>query len=257
MPFTISHAIAGITIHKISPYRLSLSALIIGSMMPDAEYFLRMKMYGIYGHTLSGIFLLDLPLGLLCYFLFQKIIKYPLILNSPLFLRRRFTSFLATPTAKSNIRQLSLPNISIISLSMFIGIMTHILWDAFTHSTGYFIVSFLLLQQELSLFNHAFPLYKLLQQLSSVIGLAAIILYIVFLPRSKTPLLPPASHRYQCLFLAIFFVIIGIRLGWSFTSQYGHLLVIMLSAFFLSLLMTALIWHCINRTTYPYFQSGP
>lgn len=213
MPFTISHAIAGIVIHKIPPYRLSLSALIIGSIMPDAEYLLRMKMYGIYGHTVPGIFLLDLPLGLLIYWLFQKIIKYPLILNSPLFLRLRFIPFLLISSPLNNAKRSSLQNIMIVTVSIFIGIITHIIWDALTHSTGYFVETLPLLQQEFPIFNHSLPIYKLLQQLSSVIGLVAIILYIVFLPRSKTPLLPSASHQYQCLFLAIFFVIIDIRLG--------------------------------------------
>lgn len=254
MPFTISHAIAGIAIHKISPYRLSLSALIIGSMMPDAEYFLRMKMYGIYGHTLPGIFVLDLPLGLLIYWLFQKIIKYPLILHLPLFLRRRFGSFLALPTPQNNAPKLSLQRITVISIAILIGIMTHIIWDAFTHATGFFVTLFPLLQQQITLFNITFPLYKLLQQLCSIMGLAAIILYIAFLPKSKTTLLSFVSRRYQCLFIAIFFVIIGIRLGWNFTSQYGHLIVIILSAFFLSLLITALIWHYHHRKLFPILK---
>lgn len=253
MPFTISHAIAGIAIHKIQPYKLSLSALIIGSIMPDAEYLLRMKMYGIYGHTLPGIFLFDLPLGILIYYLFQKIIKYPLIINSPSFLRRRFIPFLSP---KNTLQKRSLQHSMSIIISVFIGIITHVIWDDFTHSTGYFVELFPLLQQDISFFKHSFPLYKLLQQLSSIIGLLAIFLYIFFLPKVTTSLLAPASQRYQCLFLTIFAAIMGIRLAWNFTSQHGSLLVIMLSAFFLSLFITASIWQYQNRKLSEYFQNS-
>ena len=62
MPFTIAHAAAALPLRKT---RLVLSALVIGTMVPDLQYFLRMAPDDRYGHSLRGALLLSLPLGLL------------------------------------------------------------------------------------------------------------------------------------------------------------------------------------------------
>ncbi|MHC0443524.1 DUF4184 family protein, partial [Flavobacterium sp. 3-210] len=67
----------------------SLTALIIGSLTPDFEYFLRMKVKSDYSHTLSGIFWFDLPLALLLTFLFHNLTRNLLFQNLPSFIKNR------------------------------------------------------------------------------------------------------------------------------------------------------------------------
>ena len=61
MPFTLAHAAAALPFRRSS---LIVSALIIGTMAPDFEYFLRLRVDDGFGHTLKGAFLLTLPLAL-------------------------------------------------------------------------------------------------------------------------------------------------------------------------------------------------
>lgn len=67
MPFTTAYIAVILPLKKYCPHVLSISSLAIGSMAPDFEYFIRMTLYGYYGHTLIGIFIFDIPLGLILY----------------------------------------------------------------------------------------------------------------------------------------------------------------------------------------------
>lgn len=59
-------------------------------MVPDAEYFLRMRVLSNHSHTTMGLFYFDLPIGLIIYLLFVQFVRSPLIIHLPAFLRERF-----------------------------------------------------------------------------------------------------------------------------------------------------------------------
>ncbi|WP_338107254.1 DUF4184 family protein [Clostridium novyi] len=44
--------------------------------------------------------------------------------------------------------------------SSLIGIYSHILWDSFTHKTGFFVVKLGLLSNKISILNYKVPIYK-------------------------------------------------------------------------------------------------
>jgi hypothetical protein len=48
-------------------------------VVPDFEFFLRISSARVIAHTVPGIFLFCLPLGLLMYFFFHSTIKKPLL----------------------------------------------------------------------------------------------------------------------------------------------------------------------------------
>ncbi len=125
MPFTLSHAAAAWPFRRTP---LELSALITGCFAPDFTFFFFLKPHGFYGHTLPGIFLLDLPASLVVLWLFHAYIKQPLILILPRAVRRRMNSsdekFSFWPPAR----------LANIVLSILIGACTHMVWDAFTHN---------------------------------------------------------------------------------------------------------------------------
>ena len=67
MPFTLAHPAIVLPL-AAKKLRMSATGLVIGSMVPDFEYFIRMRTESKYSHTLAGLFWFDLPLGLLLCF---------------------------------------------------------------------------------------------------------------------------------------------------------------------------------------------
>lgn len=130
MPFTFSHPAAVLPLSLIPKKWISVTALVIGSITPDFEYFLRMEQNSIYSHTYGGIFWFDLPLGLLLVYLFNFLLRKEIIENLPAFLNRRFSRFAIFTRDLTRIK-----NLLFILLSLFIGIVSHIIWDRLTHKT--------------------------------------------------------------------------------------------------------------------------
>src|SRR5271165_5815984 len=92
VPFTLSHAAAALPFRRA---RLVPSALVIGTFAPDLEYFIRLVPGGGWGHTIAGAFGMDLPLGLVCLWLFHRWVKIPLAYLLPDSVRGRLTPLLA------------------------------------------------------------------------------------------------------------------------------------------------------------------
>src|SRR5579875_1686228 len=63
VPFTPAHTVAALPFRRSR--RLDMAALVVGCLSPDFEYFLRGEARGSFGHTLTGLIVLDLPLSLL------------------------------------------------------------------------------------------------------------------------------------------------------------------------------------------------
>ncbi|HEX2956830.1 MAG TPA: DUF4184 family protein [Chitinispirillaceae bacterium] len=167
MPLTISHPAAVIPLKK---FGLPLSALVTGSVIPDFEFFLRFSSTRVVGHTLPGIFLFCLPVGILILFLFHKIIKKPLLALLPQSHRSRISAA-GTEFSFFPFRQF----IKII-MALLIGILSHLLFDSLTHENSFFTSHISLLSY--SIFKTPFGslrVYFLLQQLLSFIGFLLIL----------------------------------------------------------------------------------
>ena len=92
MPFTFSHPAIILPLNYLPKKWISLTGLVIGSLTPDFEYFIRMKIESNYSHTFWGIFWFDLPLGILLTFIFHNIVKTELFKNLPKELNQRFVT---------------------------------------------------------------------------------------------------------------------------------------------------------------------
>jgi hypothetical protein len=134
VPFTFSHPAAVLPLSLIPKKWISITGLVIGSITPDFEYFLRMEQYSIYSHTYGGIFWFDLPLGLLLTYLFNYLIRKEFIESLPVFLNRRFSRFSVFTRDLTRFK-----NLLFILSSLFIGIASHIIWDKLTHKTVHVI----------------------------------------------------------------------------------------------------------------------
>ena len=81
MPFTLSHTVAVIPLAKYSSKYGSISPLIIGSMVPDVAYLTPILVdQRVDSHSLLGIYLFCIPMGLTLYFLYH-ILMAPVLVS--------------------------------------------------------------------------------------------------------------------------------------------------------------------------------
>lgn len=242
MPFTFSHP-AIILPFKYLPNRwISMTGLIIGSLTPDFEYFIRMKIESYYSHTFVGLFLFDLPIGLLFAFIFHNLIRDSLILNLPEFLKSRFKSIVVF-----NWNEYFKKNWLIVSISILIGASSHIFWDGFTHKDGYFTILIPSLNHSINLIVYDFLIFKVLQHTSSLIGAIVIIITIFKLP-IKIETKESINWNYWILVSLITFFIIFVRYLFGLEiKQYGTIIVSTISATLISLSITPLILKLLNK----------
>jgi hypothetical protein len=165
MPFTFSHPAAILPIHSRFKNWIPLSALVIGSMVPDAAYYLPMpERFKLNSHTLLGTFSASLPLGIAVWLIF-----YWLVPSAVLLLPSPHREAIA-PQIKP--RLASIPQALAVALAVLIGAWSHVLWDSFTHVRGWIVRHVPLLQEPL--FANGLPAYKDLQYFSSVFGLCVL-----------------------------------------------------------------------------------
>ena len=173
MPFTFSHPAILLPFCKKKYRNLSSTGLIIGSIAPDLEYFINMKMERIHGHELASILWYQLPICLICALLYQGIVKKPLLHHSPSFIQSRVGHY-----ANKNWMYWFTKHWPHFIVSCIIGILSHLIWDSMTHAHGLFGNNPRILMLN---FEHTWGrtyLYEWLQFLSSIIGLIALFLFI-------------------------------------------------------------------------------
>ncbi|MGA9783742.1 MAG: DUF4184 family protein [Terracidiphilus sp.] len=179
MPFTLAHVAAAMPLRRS---RLILSALIVGTMAPDFEYFVRLRPGGGWGHTIPGAFGLSLPLGLAVLWLFHSFAKAPAVALLPQGVQRRLGRSLLP------FRFLGMRRFLMILLSLLVGIATHLAWDSFTHSRGWFYHHFGLLHRHVVLpWLHRMSVYTFLQIFSSVAGVLILWLWLRSWYRATPP----------------------------------------------------------------------
>ncbi|MDR7371970.1 DUF4184 family protein [Flavobacterium aquidurense] len=236
MPFTFSHP-AIILPLKYFPRRwFSLTGLVIGSLTPDFEYFIRMRVQSTYSHTFYGIFWFDLPLALLLTFIFHNIIRNSLFINLPLFFQERlliFNEFKWNNYFKENW-------ITVV-ISILIGIISHLFWDAFTHNHGYFVNEILWLRNTIFILGNNIPIWKITQHLSSLIG--AIVITFAFLKLPKNlPSQLLINKKYWITVITTMLLILILKFSISFNLKaFGNIIVATISAFLLSLILVPIL----------------
>lgn len=121
MPYPFAHPAAVLPLPRLMGRFAVPSALAIGSITPDLWYFVPF-VERHESHSLAGLAWFCLPASLLLYALFHLMLKQPLIaLLSP-----RLRAF--TPA------RLPAAAWSAVIVSLLAGALTHLAWDALTHS---------------------------------------------------------------------------------------------------------------------------
>ena len=79
MPFTLSHTAVVLPFSRyLARWRL-LSACLIGAMVPDFRVFLPWHLQRFETHSVVALFTFCLPVGLLTFWLFQLLLKVPVV----------------------------------------------------------------------------------------------------------------------------------------------------------------------------------
>ncbi|MDN3635772.1 DUF4184 family protein [Neolewinella lacunae] len=155
MPFTFAHPAVVLPFAYLPKRWCSMTGLIIGSLTPDFEYFIKMRIESNFSHTLAGMFWFDLPMGILLSFIFHHFVRNALFENLPMILRDRLVAF-----TSFSWNAYFLQHWWVVLVSILIGAASHILWDGFTHHNGFFWNGFLPLPARLISWAQCFPASK-------------------------------------------------------------------------------------------------
>ena len=243
MPFTFSHPAAVLPLTVLPKRWTSMTGLVIGSMTPDFEYFLRMKVSSIYSHTWTGLFWFDLPLTIILAFVFHLVVRDRLIDNLPTVLTRRLLVF-KNFNWTNHFRE----NILVVILSGVVGISTHILWDSFTHEQGHFVQAFDGLQNTFTIAGHSIATYKVLQHSSTIVGGLIIIYALLQLPADKIFSKQKSIFPFWFLVGVITLAVVTIRLLMGLDYKlYGNLIITFITGGLFGLVLTPTFLKLINR----------
>ncbi|MFM9919761.1 DUF4184 family protein [Lacisediminihabitans sp. H27-G8] len=166
MPFTPSH-IAAILPFVRSP--LAPAALVIGSMVPDLPYFLPLGIPRGLTHSIPGVPLADLPMGIVVLVLWIFVFRAPIGDFAPDWVRAR----LRPPEGPPRLPRFS--RVAMILVSLLVGIATHLAWDSFTHPDGWVVLHVAGFRAQLG----PFAAYRWAQYASSVGGLVIVAIWAV------------------------------------------------------------------------------
>jgi Domain of unknown function (DUF4184) len=223
MPFTLAHPAVVLPLGKYKS-RFSLTALLAGSLVPDFEFFFQMREVKNIGHQWYGIALFDLPFALGFCYLFHGLLRYSFIPNLPPFFAKRFADALFFDWKKY-----AAENKLTVLISLLVGIISHILWDGFTHYNGMFVMLMPALSAQTGIPYLDIPVFYFLQIFSSLAGMLIVLLIIKKMPLSNNIKKQSGSLIYWFTFSFFFLLIIFPRLYFwpAYNSFWGIIMAVM------------------------------
>jgi len=239
MPLTFAHPAAILPFSRKSNY-INFSALVFGSMAPDYEYFLRGRPMGDIGHTFTGLFLFNLPLVTFIYVIYHIFIHKFLFNHLPTILQDTYVKKVDSTITL---------NAVVFCYSALFGMLTHVVWDSFTHINGYMVLKFpALFTHSYNIYGFAIPIYKFLQHGSTLFGITLILVYMcyraLFQKKQKHITVSPKRKLifWSSLFiLTVLFVSLWCLIDPVSITSYGILVVRIIDSSLLSLFLISLL----------------
>jgi hypothetical protein len=164
VPITPSHAAAVLPLFRTG---LVPSALVVGSMAPDVPYFVPLPASRGLSHSLTGIVTVDVVLGLVVFAVWQAVVAAGVVAIAPSGLGRRLG-----PDQPAGLRRHfgSARAAGLVVMSLVVGGVTHVAWDAFTHPDEWGTRHVAVLRESFG----PLPLFKWAQYGSGVFGAAVL-----------------------------------------------------------------------------------
>jgi hypothetical protein len=162
MPFTVSHAVVALGVRRLP---VPVAAVAVGAMAPDAVLFAPFLPDYAVTHSWWGVVTIDLVVALVVLTAWWWLVRpawAPVVPGLRSRLPRSWSSP-PVPRARGTVP---------VVVGCLLGSVTHVVWDGFTHGTGFAVQSFPALR-DTSVGGYWLPF--LLQDASSVLGLAALL----------------------------------------------------------------------------------
>lgn len=220
MPFTISHAAVVLPFSRLLARWRLLSAVVIGAMVPDFGLFFPWRIHRFETHSFLALFTFCVPVGLASYWVFQYLIKTPILELLPDGAYARWRPF-SSPAAFTNIRQWILATCGVLA-----GAATHLAWDAFTHENARGVRLIPWLDEPIEIGSHHVGGIRLLQDGSSLVGLVVVLGLVLYgLRRGAAQakpmrvLRPAERHAWVIAYLI---VIVSLSAVWWLWARSGE-----------------------------------
>lgn len=252
MAFTFAHPAAVIPLHKYKN-RFHPAALVFGSMAPDFEYFLYVKPMQVSGHTLLGLVTTNLPLVFMIWLLYEAFVRDAFLRYLPDPFWKGAQQYRRQPQYICHVREAWM-----FIYSALLGMLTHIIWDSFTHQSGVMVEAIPVLQKGISLLGSQVPLYKIMQHGSTAIGFFVIGLFFHSKLKDENPPDRTRNERVMacvywgagCLGSGLLFA--GFHLCF-FDGSLGGLVMSILDSVLLSVIFISMIDRILGREIEAFF----
>ena len=154
-------------------------------------------------HSALSLFTFALPVGLATFWIFQRLLKAPLMEVLPNAAYARWRPFAAAADYTSP-RQWLLAAGGVLA-----GAVTHLVWDAFTHEGARGVRLLPVLDESMvQLGRHHLMGARLMQDASSLLGLILVLAIVLYGLRGSTPKASPANRRLgageRCAWIAAY-----------------------------------------------------
>lgn len=233
MPFTFSHPALVLPVNYFLKKRTSVTALIAGSIVPDFEYFIRDFHRSHYSHTWAGLFYIDLPAGLFLCFLYHNLVRTPLYLHAPLFLKRRMVPF-----QSFHWNRWFRAEWPAVLACILIGAFSHLVWDKFTHRSVPLVQAASGFKNFVSGTDRHMT-YFLFWDISSFLGGFFVLYALWLLPPAEVPA-NRNSRRYWLCLLGSMLLLFGLQLPFAHLRALDDMVIRCIDALLLGLVLTSL-----------------
>ncbi|MBA3540179.1 MAG: DUF4184 family protein [Deltaproteobacteria bacterium] len=211
MPFTPAHTMAVLPLVRWRK-RLLLdpTCLVIGSMAPDFEYFVRARLKGGVGHSMLGIALWCIPVTIALAVTYHHLVKWTVLMALPARISRRAVSVMGRdwPSREWPVAR----TLGSLAVSAALGAMTHLAWDGVTHPDGWTVERVAVLRTIHDMPWGRVPLHRVIQHASSVLGLT-VVGYVIYRALRHAPerAVPSAARlRTWLIFAACMMAIVAV-----------------------------------------------
>jgi len=246
MPFTFAHPAAVLKLNNSKTRYIDMTALVIGSMSPDFEYFLYFRPIQVVGHTFAAQFYYNLPLVVIVAHLYHLILKESVISHLPKPLDTWLFNF-----GNSHWRINSLFKLIVFSYSAIIGAFTHIIWDSFTHKTGFFVQKIVWLDMSINMFGLSIKMFKIMQHMSTLIGFIIIARFLYINRNQGIKEILHISLKSKIVFwtVASIIALFTLLINYAVTRKVfiGSTIVTLIDGLFIGLIIVAIIFKKIQQ----------
>lgn len=238
MPFTFSHPAIVLPLYYLPKKWFSLTALVIGSLMPDLEAYMRFSSQKAESHNWPALIWFCLPAGLLLSLLYHQFVRNSFVNNLPPWLQQKIAPY----TRFDWLQYLKENKLSVV-ISFVIGGASHLLWDSFSHFGGLLQKIDPALGGNTRIGDYNIEIPYLIQYLNSIIGLLVIVVVILSLPRHKEIKINKKWWQYWLVVISIATVVFAIRWLFMDTFKIDAIIVSIFTALLIALFICSLLFY--------------